>query len=49
MDVYYAESENMVIGQFGEVHPEVLTNWRLFDPASFIELDLDTITELISL
>jgi Phenylalanyl tRNA synthetase beta chain CLM domain/tRNA synthetase B5 domain len=48
MDVYYGESENMVIGQFGEVHPQVLTNWHLFDPASFIELDLDTITKLLS-
>ncbi len=49
MDIYYGESEAMVIGQFGEVHPEVLTNWHLFDPASFIELDMDTITELLSL
>ena len=32
------------IGQFGEVHPEVLANWELFYPASFIELDLDTIS-----
>jgi hypothetical protein len=35
-----------VIGQFGEVHPEVLTRWDLFYPTSFIELDLDSITEL---
>ncbi len=34
------------IGQFGEVHPEVLTRWELFYPASFIELDLDTITKM---
>jgi Phenylalanyl tRNA synthetase beta chain CLM domain/tRNA synthetase B5 domain len=34
------------IGQFGEVHPEVLARWELFYPTSFIELDLDTITEL---
>jgi hypothetical protein len=34
------------IGQFGEVHPEVLTRWELFYPASFIELDLDTITDM---
>jgi len=34
------------IGHFGEVHPEVLTRWELFYPASFIELDLDTITEM---
>jgi Phenylalanyl tRNA synthetase beta chain CLM domain len=34
------------IGQFGEVHPEVLTRWELFYPASFIELDLDTVTEM---
>jgi phenylalanyl-tRNA synthetase beta chain len=34
------------IGQFGELHPEVLTRWELFYPASFIELDLDTIAEL---
>jgi hypothetical protein len=34
------------IGQLGEVHPEVLTRWDLFYPASFIELDLDSITEL---
>jgi Phenylalanyl tRNA synthetase beta chain CLM domain/tRNA synthetase B5 domain len=34
------------IGQFGEVHPEVLTSWELFYPASFIELDLDSIAEL---
>ena len=34
------------IGQFGEVHPEVLTRWELFYPTSFIELDLETITEL---
>lgn len=34
------------IGQFGEVHPEVLTRWDLFYPASFIELDLDSITGL---
>jgi len=35
-----------IVGQFGEVHPEVLTRWDLFYPASFIELDLDSITEL---
>ncbi len=35
-----------LIGQFGEIHPEVLTRWELFYPASFIELDLDTITEM---
>ncbi len=34
------------IGQFGEVHPEVLTRWELFYPTSFVELDLDSITEL---
>jgi hypothetical protein len=34
------------IGQFGEVHPEVLTRWELFNPASFIELDLDAITAM---
>jgi len=34
------------IGQFGEVHPEVLTRWELFYPTSFIELDLDSITAL---
>ncbi len=34
------------IGQFGEVHPEVLTRWGLFYPASFIELDLDALTEM---
>jgi hypothetical protein len=34
------------IGQLGEVHPEVLTRWGLFYPASFIELDLDAITEI---
>ena len=34
------------IGQFGEVHPEVLTNWDLFYPAAFVELDLDAITEI---
>jgi hypothetical protein len=38
--------ENMSIGQLGEVHPEVLTRWDLFYPASFIELDLDAITEM---
>jgi Phenylalanyl tRNA synthetase beta chain CLM domain/tRNA synthetase B5 domain len=38
--------ENITIGQFGELHPEVLTRWELFYPASFIELDLDTITEM---
>jgi phenylalanyl-tRNA synthetase beta chain len=38
--------EDITIGQFGEVHPEVLTRWELFYPASFIELDLDTITEM---
>ena len=37
--------EDTPIGQFGELHPEVLTRWELFYPASFIELDLDTITE----
>ncbi len=36
--------ENIPIGLFGELHPEVLTRWELFYPASFIELDLDTIT-----
>jgi len=49
MDIYYGEDEKTAIGQFGEVHPEVLTNWELFYPASFIELDLDTITKLIQL
>lgn len=34
------------IGQFGEVHPEVLTRWELFYPTSFVELDLDAITEM---
>jgi hypothetical protein len=34
------------IGQFGEVHPEILTNWGLFYPTSFIELDMDFILEL---
>jgi phenylalanyl-tRNA synthetase beta chain len=38
--------EDTPIGHFGEVHPEVLTRWELFNPASFIELDLDTITEM---
>ncbi len=38
--------EDATIGQFGEIHPEVLTRWELFYPASFIELDLDTITEM---
>lgn len=47
MDIYYGEGEGMLIGQFGEVHPEVLTNWHLFDPASCIELDMDTISKLI--
>lgn len=47
MDIYYGEDENMLIGQFGEVHPETLTHWHLFDPASFIELDLDTIEKLL--
>ncbi len=49
MDIYYGEGESVPIGQFGEVHPEVLTNWHLFDPASFIELDLETIIKLLSL
>jgi hypothetical protein len=35
-------------GQFGELHPEVLTNWDLFYPASFIELDLDEISTHLS-
>jgi phenylalanyl-tRNA synthetase beta subunit len=38
--------EDTTIGQFGELYPEVLTRWELFYPASFIELDLDTITEI---
>ena len=38
--------EDTIIGQFGELHPEVLTRWELFYPASFIELDLDSITEM---
>lgn len=49
MDIYFGEGEDVLIGQFGEVHPEVLTNWYLFDPASFIELDMDTITMLTKL
>ena len=49
MEIYSGESEGKLIGQFGEVHPEVLTNWHLFDPASFIELDLDAIIEMASL
>jgi hypothetical protein len=49
MDIYSGEGKDTLIGQFGEVHPEVLTNWELFYPASFIELDLDTIIELQSL
>ena len=38
--------EDNPIGQFGELHPEVLTRWELFYPASFIELDLDAISEV---
>ncbi|HEY6284381.1 MAG TPA: hypothetical protein VIX20_01855 [Ktedonobacteraceae bacterium] len=38
--------EDTTIGQFGEIHPEVLTRWELFYPSSFIELDLDTITDM---
>jgi len=38
--------EDTIIGQFGELHPEALTRWELFYPASFIELDLDTIAEM---
>lgn len=48
MDIYSGEDESTLIGQFGEVHPEALTNWHLFDPASFIELDLDTIEKLLA-
>src|SRR5260370_18690724 len=33
-----------IIVQFGEVHPEVLTRWELFYPASFIKLDLDALS-----
>jgi hypothetical protein len=47
MDIYYGEGEGTAVGQFGEVHPEVLTNWHLFDPASFIELNLDTLIEIL--
>jgi len=47
MDIYYGEGEDVFIGQFGEVHPEVLTSWHLFDPASFIEMNLDAIIELL--
>jgi phenylalanyl-tRNA synthetase beta chain len=43
MTAYVADTP---IGQFGEVHPEVLTRWELFYPTSFIELDLDSITAL---
>ena len=39
-------ADNTIIGQFGELHPEVLIRWELFYPASFIELDLDAITEM---
>jgi Phenylalanyl tRNA synthetase beta chain CLM domain/tRNA synthetase B5 domain len=38
--------EDTPIGQFGELHPEVLTHWELFYPTSFIELDLDAIAEI---
>jgi len=38
--------EETPVGQFGEVHPQILTNWDLFYPAGFVELDLDTITEI---
>ncbi len=48
MDIYYGGSANTLIGQFGEVHPEVLTNWELFYPASFIELDMDRIEKILS-
>ena len=43
MTAYTADTP---VGQFGEVHPEVLTRWELFYPTSFIELDLDSITAL---
>jgi hypothetical protein len=43
MTVFVGETP---IGQFGEVHPEVLTRWELFQPTSFIELDLDTISDM---
>ena len=38
--------DDTIVGQFGELHPEVLTRWELFYPASFIELDLDAIAEM---
>ena len=45
-DEIHISVEDTPIGQFGELHPEVLRRWELFYPASFIELDLDTITEI---
>lgn len=45
MNVFIAD---ILTGQFGEVHPEVLTHWELFYPASFIELDLDSLVALWS-
>ena len=48
MDIYSGEDENAPSGQFGEVHPEVLTNWELFYPASFIRLDLDAIEKILA-
>jgi len=36
-----------IIGFFGEIHPEVLTEWGITMPTSALELDLDLIINLL--
>ena len=40
--------EKKMIGQLSEIHPQVLDNWQLENPVSFLEIDLSTLFKLIN-
>ena len=35
------------IGFLGEIHPKILGNWKIKMPVALLEIDLDSVTDLI--
>jgi phenylalanyl-tRNA synthetase beta chain len=37
---------DMQVGLIGEIHPQVIENWRLEDPVAAMEIDLDQLLRI---